>query len=249
MTTPSNVDPNDAYLLVQQSLPGSDGPACIVFKKQADGTHAPVLSIADGQFNQLLAALGAAPSGTPVSVGSVSFNPAELALLASSDNQLTLIDRVVREGARTQNVLAQFAENAYPTHVTAYSTMDQYTATDAQSGVAIGDAVLCITDFVVAADPAQPTEYWTTPGSQRWVRVFDAASGQAVRDVLPTPIDTSFATQDESGVVTRTTFERTLTRRVIDSSLVESLQTVTETMTVQASHIYPYPSIFDSGWV
>lgn len=249
MTAPFDSDPNDAYIKVQQSMPGADGPACVVFKKQLDGTHAPVLALAESQFNELLAALGAAPSGTPISVGTVSFDPAELALLASSANQLTLIDRVIREGARTQNVLAQFAENAYPTRITAYSIMDQYTATDLQSGVAVGDVVLCIADFTVAADPSNSAEYWTTPGAQRWIRVFDSASGLAVREILSTPIDINFATQDDSGVVTRTTFERTLTRRVIDGALAESLQTVTETRTVQASHIYPYPSIFDSGWV
>lgn len=249
MTSPTDASPLDAYLKVHQSIPGSDGPAYLVFKKQADGSHAPAFAIADAQFAALLAALGAVPStGLESGTGTAALSPADLATLANATNQLTLIDRLVREGARTQNVLSQTSDNAASTRVLSYSTMTQYTATDAQSGVAVGDIVLCISDFSVSSEPATPDEYWTTPGMQKWIKVFDAISAQTVQLSVP-PIDTNFATQDDSGVVTRTVFSRTLTRRVIDSSLVESLQTATETRTVQASHIYPYPSIFDSGWV
>lgn len=192
--------------------------------------------------------LGAGTAGGEApSVGNVSIDPADLVALASAANQAALLDRFVREGARTQNILAQVSENAATVRVLSFSRMDSYVSTDAQSGVAVNDRVLHITDYTVSE--IDTGNYWTTPGTQRWVRIFNSGTNQHINELLPSPLDTSFATQDDSGVAIKTTFSRTLTRRVVDESLTESLQAVTETRTVQASHIYPYPSIFDSGWV
>ncbi len=260
MSTPFPVSPNDAYLKVQQSAPGPDGPACVLFKKQPNGTHAPVLAMAEDQFNQLLAAMGAVPTtpttsggGTSASSGTtggvVTIEPTQLSTLATAANQLLEYDRIVRESARTQNIMAEMSADLAPTHVTSYSLMDQYTATDVRSRLAPGDIFLCVTDYSVIIDQTKGSEQWTTKGAQHWIRIFNSATSSTVHEVLDTAPDTSFATQDASGVCIKKTFERALVRRVIDSSLVESLATVTETRTVQASHIYPYLSIYDSGWV
>lgn len=159
-------------------------------------------------------------------------------------------DSTVRESARIQNVLAEIGEGIWPTRIVSTTLMDRWIVGTAHNGFSVGDIVLCLTQHdVTVPDPAYPDQYWTTPGAQTWVKIFDATTNAAVMLIGAAVINPNFATLDESGVVYKTSSSRTVTRRALDASLNESTVTATETRTVQASHIYPYPTIFDSGWV
>ncbi len=173
----------------------------------------------------------------------------------SLDNSAMLLlerdsDSTVRESARTQNVLTEIADGIWPTRIVSTTLMDRWIVDTAHNGFSVGDIALCLTQYdVTVPDPAHPDQYWTNPGAETWVKIFDSATNSDVMAVGAAVIDPNFATLDESGVVYKTSSSRTVTRRALDASLNESMVTATETRTVQASHIYPYQTIFDSGWV
>ena len=188
-------------------------------------------------------ATGEPTSGSGGGGGSVS-----TAGLATSAKQDALRDTVVRESATTQNVLVQLA-NASPARMTSFSVADLFVVEAAHAGLAVGDQLARVQVNTVAetADPSMP--YWTTPAGISWIRTFDAQSGQHVRETLVVPVDTSKTAQTVSALVIQTSFTRTVTRRALDAALDETLQDAVETRTVHASHIPPYPEVFDSGWV
>jgi hypothetical protein len=156
----------------------------------------------------------------------------------------------VLESARTQNVLTNIADGIWPTKLTAFKLLDRWVVTKAHGDLSIGDVVISLTKYNVATpDPVVADDIWTSVETTIWVKIFDATTNFHVRTLLATAIDTNFATLEESGVVHQTSSSRTVERRVLDDALNESTATATETRIVQASHIYPYQTIFDSGWV
>lgn len=159
-------------------------------------------------------------------------------------------DAITREAARTQNVLTEIADSIWATKITSFTLLERYIIATAHNGLAVKDQVLKIARYTVnAPDPAFPDQLWTSFDSAQWIKIFDATTNSDVRTILGAAIDTTLATLDESGVVYQTSSSRTVKRRALDASLNESTVTATETRTVQASHIYPYQTIFDSGWV
>ncbi len=188
------------------------------------------------------------PDGTPISGGGGggSINTSGL---ATETNQLLMLDSVVRESARSQNVAVQASEGVASVRVTSYTLMDQFKSIDSQSGFNVGDIVLRFTTYNTFSNPHLLPKYWAIRGLVRWVRIFDSISNIDVNELLSNGMNTDFAISEVSDVVNETVFERTLQRRALDANLVESFQNATETRTVQASHTYPYPSIYDSGWI
>lgn len=206
-----------------------------LIEKFGNGFERRWIAQADGSFAPTVAQVGGGGGGSTAG-------------LATTAKQDALRDSVLRESATTQNILVQLS-NVGPAHITEFVTADVYSVDAAHGGAGAGDQVLRLQTHAVAltADPLMP--YWTTPVEVSWVRIFDASTSQHIRQTLGAALDTDKATQITSALVTKTSFERTVTRRVLDASLVESLQDVTETRVVQSSHIPPYPEVFDSGWV
>jgi hypothetical protein len=101
----------------------------------------------------------------------------------------------------------------------------------------------------VAAGTEAALPYFTSKTGEVWFKSYNAATSASVQQVLGAAIDTNKATQTAAALITRTSFERTVTRRVLDANLAETFEDTVETKTVHASHLPPYPDVFDSGWI
>jgi hypothetical protein len=156
----------------------------------------------------------------------------------------------VLESARTQNILTNIGDGIWPTRLESFKLMDRWVVNTAHGELSVGDVVISLSKYNVAApNPVVADGIWTSIETTIWVKIFDAATNFHVRTPLTTAIDTNFSTLEESGVVHQTSSSRTVERRVLDDVLNESTATAIETRIVQASHIYPYQTIFDSGWI
>jgi hypothetical protein len=180
--------------------------------------------------------------------GGVTGGGGSTAGLATTAKQDALLDSSVRESATLQNVLVQLLSIG-PARLTSFVVTDVYEITQAHNGLAIGDVVLHLQTHEVSSGTNPALPYFTAKTSEVWFKSYNAATSQPVQQTLGAAIDTNKATQTAAALITRTSSERTVTRRVLDANLVETFQDSVETKTVHASHLPPYLDIFDSGWV
>ncbi len=164
---------------------------------------------------------------------------------ASASNQVIIHDSIVRESARTQNVIAHVSAGNGLERRISHDIAAIYTVVDDTAGLVAGDVVMHLTTYELQAG----ADVWTKPVSTKWVRIFNSTANEHTYEVLISVPHKNFMTLEIEGVMTKSVSERTLERRALDSSLNESFVTATETRTVHASHFFPYPTISDSGWV
>ena len=164
---------------------------------------------------------------------------------ASAANQVIIHDSIMRESARTQNVIAHVSGGAGTERRISHDIAAIYTLIAATAGLVAGDVVMQLTTYELQSG----ADVWTKPVLTKWVRIFNSTANEHTYEVLNSVPNKNSMTLDIEGVMTKSVSERTLERRALDSSLNESFVTATETRTVHASHFFPYPTISDSGWV
>jgi hypothetical protein len=149
----------------------------------------------------------------------------------------------LQQHTQLQNLVSTIGTGT--TGMSLWTVATKYKANVTGGGTTAGDEFLKIDQYSQNAPAAGVA--WTTLFASSWVKTYSAATAALVYTAGTAPADVTKCSVIESGLMLKQVWLRT--RNVLSVSAgAQTSASVTETRTIQFSHIYPYPVINDSGW-
>lgn len=189
------------------------------------------------------------PNGSPVDL--LATASGHLIVVPTSDSLSQVNPSAVSANTDIglRNLAGANANSVWPTGLSEWAIGTKYKANAAIGLMASGDIYLQIVQHSrYAPDSGQPSKYWTASGATSWVKIFDGVTNTVTYAENSAPADLTKCSIIESGLLLTQSWSRIRDVVSLNSGGEEVVTTRTEFRKIQSSHVYPYPSIDDTGW-